>query len=400
MDLLQAVGAVDVLLGCVLLIAVGFGWRQGAIATLIDGLAVILGFVAALQIAPYVMAMVQTALLRWLIALSLLLFFTGIASVLGTAVSNRVRARMKHHSTMRQDKFVGMLVSPVVALVFSYLLLAPVASIAGGTIAGELRQSRLLFGVNQLIPDSVHTVDDQFAGLLADSLLQPPSDPFAVTAPDKLPPVADLSVDNDLVAAVRPAVVQVLAVADRCTHGMRGTGFVIADDLIVTNAHVVAGTNQVAVDTVTGTKPATVVLYDPDEDIAVLRSDNLGLPALDWAAAMPMFAETVTIVGYPDGGPFTAVPARIVSLRVTSGVDIYGETANVRAIYRIDGDVRRGNSGGPMINAAGEVLGVVFADEIHHAQEGFVLAGTEVQELLGDVSTYRLPVDTGRCVGE
>ncbi len=169
------------------------------------------------------------------------------------------------------------------------------------------------------------------------------------------------------VLATRGSVVRI--VGDACDFGVEGSGWVAGDDLVVTNAHVVAGQRHptVQVDGTGGGLPAEVVGFDPHNDIAVLRVQGLGVPALSLASG-PVTGESAAILGYPENGPFNAQPARLGQTRITSTENAYGNPA-LRLISSLRGLVRSGNSGGPVVDAEGQVIGTVFA-EITNAPAG------------------------------
>src|SRR5699024_812460 len=118
--------------------------------------------------------------------------------------------------------------------------------------------------------------------------------------------------DQAMVQDIRPSVVHVIADADGCRRRMMGSGFVTADNYVVTNAHVVAGTQTAYVDTVVGIKEARVVYYNPEVDIAVLRAENLGLEPLAWADGPAYTGDDAVVMGFLVFGPFTLNCARFL----------------------------------------------------------------------------------------
>ena len=171
-------------------------------------------------------------------------------------------------------------------------------------------------------------------------------------------------------------------------------------DEVTTNAHVVAGSAAVRLDTVLGMKDAEVVYYNPQEDIAVLRSPGLGLPPLEWAAQPATTGEDAIVMGFPESGPFEAAPARIRDRITVNGPDIYASTRVDREAYTVRGTIRQGNSGGPMVDLEGHVLGVVFGAATDATDTGYVLTAADVRAAVGDVSAASSPVDTGACVAK
>ena len=165
----------------------------------------------------------------------------------------------------------------------------------------------------------------------------------------------------------------------------------------MSNAHVVAGSDSVTVEAEGQTYDATVVSYDPNADISILDVPNLPQRPLVFAEQPAKSGTDAVVLGYPGGGDFAATPARVREIIELNGPDIYRTTTVNREVYTIRGTVRQGNSGGPMINRAGQVLGVVFGAAVDDNDTGFVLTADEVSRQLAKIgNTDKVP--TGACV--
>jgi S1-C subfamily serine protease len=178
---------------------------------------------------------------------------------------------------------------------------------------------------------------------------------------------------------------------------LEGSGFLVAPNRVMSNAHVVAGSDSVTVETNGQSYDATVVSYDPQEDISILAVPNLSAPALTFADAPARTGSDALVLGYPGGGSFAATPARIREIIELNGPDIYRTSTITREVYTIRGTVRQGNSGGPMIDLNGRVLGVVFGAAVDDAETGFVLTAKEVSRQLQRIGSTD-PVGTGACI--
>jgi S1-C subfamily serine protease len=160
---------------------------------------------------------------------------------------------------------------------------------------------------------------------------------------------------------------------------------------------VVAGSDSVTVEAEGQTYDATVVSYDPNEDISILDVPNLPQRPLVFADQPAKSGTDAVVLGYPGGGEFAATPARVRETIELNGPDIYRTTTVNREVYTIRGTVRQGNSGGPMINRAGQVLGVVFGAAVDDNDTGFVMTANEVSRQLAKIgNTAKVP--TGACV--
>ncbi|OMC41069.1 hypothetical protein A5744_19170 [Mycobacterium sp. IS-1264] len=210
-------------------------------------------------------------------------------------------------------------------------------------------------------------------------------------------PDADLA-NNPVVAATKSSVVTVRAVAPSCQKEQEGSGFVVADHTVMSNAHVVAGSDSVTVQDTDGTSyDATVVSYNPRVDISILTVPGLPAPPLAFANAPAATGTDALVMGFPDDSSFEATPARIREVIELTGPDIYRTTTITRQVYTIRGTVRQGDSGGPMVDLNGHVLGVVFGAAVDDAGTGYALTANEVSGELQNIGNTTAAA-TGSCV--
>jgi S1-C subfamily serine protease len=187
-------------------------------------------------------------------------------------------------------------------------------------------------------------------------------------------------------------------VARGCQTMHEGSGFVVAPNRVMSNAHVVAGAVTVTVEAEGQFYDATVVSFDPNADISILDVPNLPSAPLTFAEAGAQTGASAVVLGYPGGGDFAATPARIRQTVDLDGSDIYRTRTVTREVYTIRGAVRQGDSGGPMIDLTGRVLGVVFGAAVDDSETGFVLTASEVSRQLASLGNTQ-QVATGACVG-
>lgn len=194
------------------------------------------------------------------------------------------------------------------------------------------------------------------------------------------------------------STVKILSTSEQCQATSEGSGWVLEDDLIVTNAHVVAGSSSLTVQVGGVGEPysAEVIAFDPDRDVAVLDASDLDAPALDIGDPLLVGDDSV-VVGYPGNGPYTISPSRVRDRMDARGLDIYNEDTIVREIYSLRGVVREGNSGGPLLNAEGDAVGLVFARSASDPETGYALTMDEIQPVLDAAQAGREPVGTGAC---
>lgn len=204
----------------------------------------------------------------------------------------------------------------------------------------------------------------------------------------------------DVGRSVEGSVVKITTTATSCPAGSEGSGFVYADGLVATNAHVVAGSSELAVQV--GGKgrpyPAEVVEFDPQADVAVLRVPDMEAPALDFGKPLGPGDDSV-VAGFPENGPYTISPSRARETVNARGLDIYDSDSVVREVYSLRGIVREGNSGGPLLDADGKVVGMVFARSATDEETGYALTRAEIADELEAGEENRTPQPTGQCTG-
>jgi S1-C subfamily serine protease len=186
--------------------------------------------------------------------------------------------------------------------------------------------------------------------------------------------------------------------ATRCHTNLEGSGFVFADDHIMTNAHVVAGVTSLRV--ILGESGRSfagqVVLYDPNRDVAVIRVAGFPGRSLAFAGHAADGASAV-VAGYPENGPFNAHAARVRSTEETTSANIYQHGTVTRQIYSVRAIVRPGNSGGPLLAPDGGVYGVVFAASTDSSDTGYALTAAEVASDARAGRQATQPVSTQNC---
>lgn len=259
-----------------------------------------------------------------------------------------------------------------------------VALHAPGTarLRADVQQSLILRSLNDVLPPSGPVLQalnrvDPAPSIVGPAAPVAPPDPRTASDPD--------------VEAAGASVVRVLGTA--CGLGVEGSGWVAAPGVVVTNAHVVAGEDDTTVTTQEGASlEATPVYYDPENDLALLRVDA-AIPLLP-IAPRPQSGDAGAILGYPENGPYSVASARLGETHETIAEDSYGRGPISRAIVSLRGSVRSGNSGGPIVDTRGRVMGTVFATTTSGSPGGFAVPDDRVEAALTETSPS---VDTGPC---
>ncbi|GGF10912.1 MarP family serine protease [Williamsia phyllosphaerae] len=390
---------VDVAVVVVALLAAASGYRQGALASGLAFLGVVLGAVAGIMLAPHIIDHIGDRRWRLVVGVGLLVLLVVIGEVSGMVLGRAARSGIRSAAFRRADSGIGSLLQAVAVLVAAWLLAIPVSSAAEPSIANAVRGSKVLSGVDQVAPQWLRELPSDFSSLLDDSGLPEVIGPFGRTPITNVNPPDGTLLNLPVISQVRPSVVKIEGIAPSCNQALEGSGFVVSPERVMTNAHVVAGTRTLKVQSNDGPLDATVVLFDYRNDIAVLDVPGLTAPALDFVDQPANTGDDAIALGYPEAGPFTASPERIREVVNLSGPDIYRDGQVRREVYTVRGSIRQGNSGGPLIDSDGQVLGVIFgAAEDTSSETGFVLTAKQVQDNLQASEGRNSAVDTMSCV--
>lgn len=391
---------IDLLDLILIVVAIGYavgGFRNGALVGALSLGGFFGGAATGAQLARPLGRVLADGAAQVPVAIVCVLFFALIGQLLAVWVAGRLRSRLTWHPARQLDHAAGAVFSAAAVLLVAWMVAVPLAVAPYPTIAGQVRRSVLIRAVDDLLPDQVRNLYGSLR-LFVDRSGFPQV--FGALQPTRIvdvPPADPALLHSPAVAASRGSVFKVRSVARSCDRGIEGTAFVYARQRLLTNAHVVAGANQVQVQTPAGPLTAHVVLFDPGRDIAVLWVPGLPARPLPLASTVASSGQDAIVLGFPQDGPFDVRPARIRDRERISGHDIYGQLSVDRDIYTIRSVVRAGNSGGPLIDTRGAVLGIVFASALDSADTGFVLTA---QEAASDAATGRTAitdVSTGDC---
>jgi S1-C subfamily serine protease len=286
------------------------------------------------------------------------------------------------------DGLIGAVLGAAIGLGIIWIAAAVAAQTPNaGELRADIQRSAILRELNQLLPPS---------GPILNALARlDPLPQLAGPSPDVAAPLPRIGRAPGVRAAGR-SVVRVLGTA--CGLAIEGSGWVAAPDEIVTNAHVVAGERDTTVE-VGGRPPALeaeAIAFDPNVDLAVLRVDGLGdVPALR-PVSEPTSGRAGAILGYPENGPYDVQPGRIGRTQTVLTDNAYGQGPIPRLLTPLRGLVRPGNSGGPLVDADGNVLTTVFASTVGGGPAGgYGVANATVARILAQAGPAT--VGTGPC---
>ena len=352
------------------------GLWQGLTLSVLSAAGVIAGALLGARLAPHLLSDGSESPYTPLVALLGAAVMAVVLELLASSVGSAIKERLRAGPLRLVDAVGGLAFGIVVGLALVWILAAVAMQLPGQV---ELRRdvlgSTVVRELNELLPPrrvlrALARVDP-FPSITGPLPAVDPPDPRLVRDPE--------------IRTSMESVVRVLGTA--CGLGISGSGWVAGTDLVVTNAHVVAGQK----DTTAAGLPADALAFDARNDIAVLRVPGLNRRPLTQADARE--GTPAAIAGYPENGPLTVVPARIGGTATAFAEDAYGRGPVTRRILSFRGRIRHGNSGGPLLDGAGRVVGTVFASRTRSAA-GYAVPPDIVREALARSSQ---PVSTGPC---
>jgi S1-C subfamily serine protease len=386
---------------------VGFavsGYRQGFLVGAVSFLGFIGGGVVGAKVAPAIAGSVTSdARNEPLVAIVVVFAAAVVGQLLVTPLGVALRRRVSWKPVELLDSTTGAAVSVLGVLLVAWLIGTAIAHSPYRALARQVQHSRIETAVNSVMPDSASTWFAQFQRVFDRSGFP---QVFGGLGPEPIrnvrPPDPALR-DSPAVELAHDTVVEVVGAAPSCGRQVQGTGFVYAPGHVLTNAHVVAGVRGPTVAFADGPSyPAKVVLYDPDLDIAVLSVPQLpaSVRPLRFASRTLSAGDGAVVVGYPQGGPFHVEPARVRGAETVRGPNIYQDRRVTREIYALRSTVRPGNSGGPLLTRAGDVVGVVFAASYDDPDTGYALTDRTVMADATRGRALTAEVATGDCTSE
>ncbi|MDV8002239.1 MarP family serine protease [Rhodococcus sp. IEGM 1408] len=375
------------------------GWINGAAASGFALLGVGIGATSGLLVAPHLVREFDSPLGRLTVGLAVIAVMVIIGQIAGVTIGRAARRYISGTFAKILDSTIGAVFQAAAILLVAWLVAIPIAAQEGPGPGKAVRGSSVLAKIDDVAPEQLQRIPGAFTAVLGTTGFPDILGPFGTTPMQEVAPPDPVLTGSQVVAAVQPSVLKILGRAESCSRALEGSGFVAAPGLVMTNAHVVAGTGSVKVVVGDEELDADVVAYDSRVDIAVLRVPGLQAPVLPFAERRSRTGDSAIVVGYPGNGPFRADSARIRERVTLRGPDIYRKETVEREVYILRGAVREGNSGGPLISPEGQVVGVVFGAAMDAADTGYALTVEQVLPQLEIAVDAVAPVSTGSCVG-
>lgn len=372
------------------------GYWQGFITGACATAGLLLGGLLGIWAAPLALGDAAPSLWVSLGALFIVIISASLGQAIFQYVGARIRDRITWQPVRAVDAVGGSVLSAVAVLLVAWALGVAVSGTRIGAFTPLVRDSTILARVDETLPPDSGKVLQAFNNVVGTTFFPRYLEPFAPERIVAVKPGDPRMLTDPDVTAAEASVVKVRG-ANGCGSGVEGSGFFYAPGRLMTNAHVVAGVTRPEVEVAGSTVVASVVLYDPDLDIAVLAVPDVGVPQLPLdTEAGPR--DPVAVLGYPQDGPYDVQSGRIRSEQRLRSPDIYGDGTVIRQVYSLRALIRPGNSGGPIVTSAGEVAGLVFAASVSDQDTGYALTASQLAESAARGVTSEAPVDTGTCV--
>ncbi|WP_432015206.1 MarP family serine protease [Streptomyces cucumeris] len=389
-----------------LLAAVWFaiiGYRQGFVV----GVLSVTGFIGGGLVAVYLLPVIwdgatdraSPGTFGAVMAVALVIVCASVGQAATTHLGNKLRRYITWSPARALDATGGALVNVLAMLMVAWLIGSLVAGTSMPTVGKEVRNSKVLLGVDHVVPKGAKPWFTDFSSVLAQNGFPQVFSPFANERITSVPQPDPALARSPVAGRAQESIVKVVGTAPSCGKVLEGSGFVYAPNRVMTNAHVVGGVDEPTVQIGGEGRlyDAKVVLYDWKRDIAVLDVPSLRAPALQFNQEDAISGDDAIVAGFPENGAFDVRAARVRDRIDANGPDIYHRGTVNRDVYSLYATVRQGNSGGPLLTPEGRVYGVVFAKSLDDADTGYALTADEVAKDAEEGRTAEQPVDSQEC---
>lgn len=395
---LAAVDWVDLLIIGLMLLAAVHGLRLGAVVQILTFGGFFLGFLLGTVVWVPLLSGGSGDVTRSILVVSLVLFTACALGYAGRVIGTWSNVTVRRHHLGHVDAVLGVGVAVIAVLLSVWVVAAVILSPNSRftSLDAAVARSDILHSIDGVLPQAPSVFSDLQTFLNDQGFPQV----FSTLTPPSTPSVSTPS-NAETKALADPAVfstVKVLGTA--CISEQEGSGFVVGPGLVATNAHVVAGEGSGSTQVFIGNSAysATPVLFDPDFDLAVLRTNAPLGPALDISSTLVPRGTQAALLGYPEDRGLTIGSAGVTEEVTAIGKDIYNKGSVTRGVYALDATVLPGNSGGPLLGPGGQVIGVVFSRSTVYPNVGYALTSPGVLTRVQQAEKRQGSVSTGPCI--
>ena len=395
-------GTLDAFLILLMLAFFSYGWVVGFARSACAMAGIAAGGIGAFFAIPMIGSWIPWPEWRLPLILVAVLALVAAGLAIGLLIGRAIGRRVEESSLGWLDRLGGALLNAVAAALIAFMVSFSISPLGVPVLSQAIAGSGVLRTIEQITPGPIRSgmahvrsavVNDGIPRIL--SAAGKVDDPAAPTVAPTIPDVTTATPPLDSAAK---SVVKITGTAIQCGQNQSGSGFVVAKNRIVTNAHVVAGVSEPVVEVPgAGAFSGRVVYFDPKNDLAVISVSGMPTAPIPLGDTLTEGSEAV-FDGYPLGGPFHSASARIERVIDVNLYDIYGKNAHTMEVYQLAADVQSGNSGGPLLSTNGEVVGVVFAKATSVENVAYAHTMKELAPVANSASSFTKPVSSGSCI--
>jgi S1-C subfamily serine protease len=391
---------IDIFIAAAFLVFGWIGFRRGILRTVLSIVGLVAGGAAGAIATPSMQSLISNSTFGFkpTVGLTTIILGASIGMFLFGILGSFLRVVLLPFPFMKMiDSLVGLVLSIAAVASISSTLSSAAQIIPNKIVNNLFAESQLISQINQYLPDRFKNAAQKIQNVITDS---PLPEVFRSLVESRIAP-SQLTEDVNVPEIVNQSVastVRIDGIAEICSAAMVGTGFIISSERVITNAHVVAGVKEPVV-TLSNTKiqlAGKVIAIDRKKDVAVIYVPGLNGNKLTFMGPSTP-NEIGFVVGYPNGGNLRISAVSVSSEFESIGTDIDGNDEVKRDVIVFGGDVRPGNSGGPLLNEQGQVLGVVFAGDAENNKTGYALSPSEVAKMVSDAANLTQNQNTGYC---
>lgn len=432
----------DVLLIVALAMLLVQGHRRGLWVVLGNLVGLVGGAAIAFYALPEVAEFVTAPQWRWAALIATLVLLVAAGQYVGAAIGEAIRLRVNLPALRLVDRLLGALAAGLAGALVLWLVAFSIAASGSTAVTREVNRSQVITALDTVMPDSLLAWAARSRSAVADLDVLPelelpapvpesddgvraapapaatPGLPSAASSPSdtatSAPPptsaapsatttapassTSTAAPSTPAASSASAAVVRLTGTAAQCNQVQSGSGVAVAPDRVLTNAHVVLGVDAPTVtDRARGVHAARIVHLDTAHDLAVLAVDDANLPVMPVGAELTGGA-SASVLGYPDGGPFASTPATVQAVGEVPLGDVLTGAASMVDVYTLAADIRHGYSGGPVVDTAGNLAGLVFARAPGSDAVGYALTADTIAPVVAAAPGMTATVPSGDCV--
>jgi S1-C subfamily serine protease len=391
---------IDIFIAAAFLIFGWIGFRRGILRTILSIIGLIVGGAAGAIATPSIQSLISNNAFGFkpTIGLTSIILGASLGMFLFGVLGSFLRVVLLPLPFMKTiDSLIGFGLAIVAVASISSTLSSAAQVIPNKTVNNLFSQSQLISQIDQYLPARFKDAAQKIQNVITDS---PLPEVFKSLVESRITPTqleTDVAIPEIVTKSVA-STVRIDGIAESCSAAMVGTGFIVSPERVITNAHVVAGVKEPVITLFNSQTQlgGRVIAIDRKKDIAIIFVPGLTGEKLTFIGPVTP-NEIGFVVGYPNGGNLRTMPVSVTSEFESIGTDIDGNGETRRDVIVFGGDVKPGNSGGPLLNDQGQVLGVVFAADAENKNTGYALAPSEVAKLVSETSSVMQAIETGEC---